>query len=387
MNRLIGSIIIISLFFYGCVADQKIDEIINRFRTEYVGDLREHVFDISYERLGGFSVILRGETDNSEVKIQLLDTLRSHGFQIQDSIIVLPHNVSQTWALIDLSVATMRSKASHTAPVVSQGLMGMPVKILKEDGGWAFIQTPDRYLGWCEKAALCFVDSIRLMEWKKSPRVMITSRSTTIKDVETGKICGDVVAGCLLEEVERDGNKIVVKTPSGIIGYVLKDEVSSFNQKDFPPEVNPQKLKNTALNFIRTPYLWGGTSVHALDCSGFIKTVYRLQGIELARDASLQAGYGQLIPVNKGWAPFQTGDLLFFAPRKGSKKITHVGMYLGDSEFIHEAGKVKINSLDSTRSNFSSFRKLTLVKARRVLQNFDSEGIVPLLEHPWYIEK
>jgi cell wall-associated NlpC family hydrolase len=130
--------------------------------------------------------------------------------------------------------------------------------------------------------------------------------------------------------------------------------------------------------------LWGGTSVRALDCSGFTKTVYQLHGLVLARDASLQARHGEEISLDEGWKNFETGDLLFFAPHEGSKRITHVGLYMGNSEFIHEAGRVKINSLDSTRENYNSLRDHTLIEVRRIKGMEGTKGITPIIQHPWY---
>ena len=382
--NIFGIIISLSVLLWGCAGDRKIDEVISRFQDENVGDLRENVFDISFERVGGKTFILSGEIDDRTLKSALMDTLIANGFYIQDSVVVLPHNVSAPFGIIDLSVATMRSSASHTAPMVSQALMGMPVRVLKEKGGWVYIQTPDRYLGWCEKAAVQFTDSAGWKAWKKAPKVMVTSRCSAIRDKATGNVVGDLVAGCLIEETDHENDKVFVTTPAGITGFVNASDIVPFDEVHFPDSADVQKLKKRALSLLRTPYLWGGTSVHALDCSGFTKTVYRLQGIVLARDASLQAGYGEEIPVDQGFEVFKTGDLLFFAPHRGSDRITHVGLYIGDSEFIHEAGKVKINSLDSTRLNYSHYRANTLVKARRINGCREAEGIVHLLKHPWY---
>lgn len=371
----------------GCKNDQKVEGVVSRFQHEMAGDLRENVFNISYERVARKTYILSGEIDDRNVKTALIDSLVTRGFHIQDSVVVLPYDVRSSHAFIDLSVVTMRSSGSHVAPLVSQALMGMPVRVLKQKGVWAYIQTPDRYLGWCEKSALWFAESKEWEEWKISPRVMITSRYSLIRDVETGDVLGDLVAGCLLEKTGQHDDKIFIKTPGGIEGYVEASDATLFDKSNFPEALDFTKLENTALGLIRTPYLWGGTSVSAMDCSGFTKTVYRQQGIMLARDASLQAMYGEAVPVDEGWEIFKKGDLLFFAPDEGSGRITHVGLYLDNSEFIHEAGKVKINSFDSTHVSYSAYRAKTLVKARRIDGQYSNGGIVHLMDHPWYVKQ
>ncbi|WP_234408927.1 C40 family peptidase [Marinilabilia salmonicolor] len=360
-------------------------KVVGFFQDQKAGDLRENVFDISCERVARSTYIVRGEVDDPDLKNMLLDSLKAEGLHVHDSVRVLPYGVPSTRALIDLSVATMRSSPSHLAPIVSQALMGMPVRVLKQKGGWAFIQTPDHYLGWCDVSALCFISDGEWEEWKQSPRVFVTRRFSEIRDSETGKILGDLVAGCLLEKTGMDKIQIKVKTPGGIEGLVNVNDIKSFDRNHFPEMLDCHDLAATALELIRTPYLWGGTSMGALDCSGFTKTVFRQHGIVLARDASLQAEYGKDLPVDKGWEVFKTGDLLFFSPDEKSDRITHVGIYLESSEFIHEAGKVKINSLDSTRVNYSRFREKTLVKARRIEGQLTDKGIVYLPEHPWYV--
>jgi cell wall-associated NlpC family hydrolase len=109
-----------------------------------------------------------------------------------------------------------------------------------------------------------------------------------------------------------------------------------------------------------------------------------MNGVVLARDASLQVKYGQEIPADKGWQVFETGDLLFFGAQMSPSKVTHVGMYIGDSEYIHSSGRVHINSLDSTRTNFNSFLLNRLRGVRRIIGQVGTNGIIPLVNHPWY---
>ncbi|MGE5679807.1 MAG: C40 family peptidase, partial [Bacillota bacterium] len=75
------------------------------------------------------------------------------------------------------------------------------------------------------------------------------------------------------------------------------------------------------------------------------------------------------------------GDLLFFGTKATpttKEKTTHVGMYIGNGEFIHSSGRVRINSLDRTKENFSEYRYSTFLRAKRVLTSLDKNGIIQL---------
>jgi cell wall-associated NlpC family hydrolase len=97
------------------------------------------------------------------------------------------------------------------------------------------------------------------------------------------------------------------------------------------------EIVKAARNFLGVPYLWGGTSPEAgFDCSGLTMTVYQLNGIDLPRTSGDQFGAGE--NVDKG--DLLKGDLVFFVTAKG-KKVSHVGVYIGDGLFIHAPGKGK----------------------------------------------
>ena len=72
------------------------------------------------------------------------------------------------------------------------------------------------------------------------------------------------------------------------------------------------------------------------------------------------------------------GDLLFFGSKdykSGREKITHVAIYIGNLEFIHASGRVRVNSLDRTKSNFAEGRLKTFIKAKRILTSLGSNGV------------
>ena len=86
---------------------------------------------------------------------------------------------------------------------------------------------------------------------------------------------------------------------------------------------------HTARQYLGVPYVYGGSSPSGFDCSGFVQYVYAQSGISLPRTADVQFTAGT--PVSK--ADLRPGDLVFFA--SDYVNISHVGIYVGDSQMVH----------------------------------------------------
>jgi cell wall-associated NlpC family hydrolase len=119
-----------------------------------------------------------------------------------------------------------------------------------------------------------------------------------------------------------------------------------------PPPSHYGGVVGIAMQYLGTPYVWGGASPGGFDCSGFTMYVYAQVGVSLPHNAAAQYGYGS--PVSRG--DLQPGDLVFF------DGLGHVGLYIGGGNFIHAphtGDVVKISSL-------TGWYAATYVGARRL---------------------
>ncbi len=127
------------------------------------------------------------------------------------------------------------------------------------------------------------------------------------------------------------------------------------------------QIVETALDAMGEPYRWGGTGTEeGFDCSGLVWYAYTTHGISIPRVSRDQARVGRGIAADV--ASLQPGDILLFSNRRGV--VTHVGLYVGDAEFIHAttSGGVRIGTLDRQRADASDGWYLDRwIGARRLL--------------------
>jgi len=352
----------------------KTEQIIETIKELFVPDKRDHIFNITITT-SGKNTVIKGETSHTKVQFAIDSLMKVNEIDFIDSIVFLPNSSveNKPLAIINLSVANLRKSASLSTELISQVLMGQIVKLLKKEGNWYLAQTPDGYFGWIHKYALTTKTEMEIKEWKNSEKLMVTSIYTHVFFEPTlhSEPVTDLVIGNIIKLKTKRGNYYVVELPDGRNGFLKEDKAETY--KDWQAKINatPENIENTAKKFLGVPYMWGGTSAKHLDCSGFTQTVYKLNGIQLKRDASQQVKMGIEIDTTNHFAQMQPGDLLFFgrkATENSKEKASHVGIYIGDTEFIHEAGLVKINSLDSTRKNYNEGRLRTFLRVKRILK-------------------
>jgi len=383
--------LLISMFwlFSGAIADNNDLKIVNRVigsvSSKYAPDKRTAMFEVVPEEMSK-EIILKGKTNLPEAKKMVLDSLSLLEISFRDSIIVLPEQSmgDKIWGLATLSVSNMRAKPDDAAELVSQVLMGTPMKVLDYIEGWYKVQTPDNYIGWMGEKELQRINEAGLELWKKSDRYIFTringNAFNSVKRKRT--VISDLVFGNILVVKGASKGFYQVQFPDGRMGFVKKKDCISW--KDWTDEkLDINAVIHVTFQMMGVAYLWGGASTKAMDCSGLTKIAYFSQGIILARDASQQARYGHH-PDFTDHKNLQSGDLLFFG--RNAQRVTHVGIYLGNDEYINASGYVRINSLDPKDPRFKLTEKKNLVGASRILNSLNTEGIVLVKDHPWYVK-
>jgi hypothetical protein len=271
--------------------------------------------------------------------------------------------------------------------MISQAIMGTPVLILKSEGSWIKIQTPDNYTGWAESSSVQIKSAEELEKWKTASKVIYLENTGWIHDNPSDKsgVISDIVGGSILEKRGESNAFTIIILPDGRKGYVSNQKIMDFNVWEKNTVCNEENIYKTALSYLGIPYLWGGSSAKGADCSGFVQSVFFRNGIILPRDAHLQADHGLNIDISDGYSRLRKGDLLFFGSNiNGTKHVTHVAIYLGNNEYINSSGRVMINSLDPKEETYNSHRMNSFLEVKRIIGVKDDPGVVAVNRHEWY---
>lgn len=345
-------------------------------KARYAPDRRVAVFDVTCVQQAT-QLLVRGDVDQEAARRDVLAALDAAKLgPVLDSIRVLPDRAlaDTPFGIVKVSVGNVRSNPAHSAELATQVMMGMVVKVLKKQGDWYYVQGPDQYLGWLEGAAMHLAKQDGVDAWVNGPRVIMTAYFGVVraKADTTSLPVSDAVPGVLFKNDGAKGKWQAVETPDGRKGFIPRALVADYAKWKTTRNLTANNVETTAKRFIGVPYLWGGTSPKGMDCSGFTKTVFRLNGMELNRDANQQATMGFDVPVADDYAHLKKGDLLFFgrkATAEQPERITHVGIWLEGKQIIHTPGGsgVRIDSFDPAATNYNDGLVKTLVRARRVI--------------------
>lgn len=384
----------LGLFLMSCSTTKTLtynnSDVIKSIKKEFAPDSRVAVFKVKGVRKGK-EIVFSGETTSERAKQMLVEKARTKFKNVNinvDNVELLP-KVSlggEVRGVVRLSACNIRSKPKHSSELSTQAILGTPINILKKENSWFYIQTPDGYLGWVDAAGIMPMNNIEQKNWFESDKVIYTEVFGFVysKPDYNSNTISDIVEGSILKLMGESLDKQfwIVSFPDDRIGYINKK--NALVLKDFlnlNSNYSANDIISSAKELMGIPYLWGGTSAKALDCSGFTKTVYFMHGILLPRDASQQVKVGKVIAIDRSFSKLNKGDLLFFGNKRkdGSDRITHVAIYLGNGKIIHETGAVRIQSLIKGDKDFSEHRLNTLMQVRRIIGVGEDQGVKKLI--------
>lgn len=222
------------------------------------------------------------------------------------------------------------------------------------------------------------MNSEEFKNWHNSQKVIFTKAYGYVYEYMSDELyrIGDIVLGAQLQLIEDAGAFYKVSYPDKRIGYIKKSECELYG--NWVNNLNPSGtlVELYAKDLMGSPYLWGGTSTKGMDCSGFTKTVFLMNGYIIPRDASQQIMAGKDIDPKIEFSNLEKGDLMFFGTKatdSTKQRVTHVGIWLGNEkgEFIHAASRVKMGSIHPASPYYDEGNTKRYLGSRRYLNQKD----------------
>lgn len=229
-------------------------------------------------------------------------------------------------------IAPLLADARIASPLTSQLVAGDVVRLVDGRGDWLRVRGADDYEGWTHVGYLMPCSGSE-STWRISLGCAVRDATGTRRALPFGARIAptaDVLDGAVVDAAERSAR--------------------------FPREA--RAMVDTALTYFGgASYQWGGVTPWGVDCSGLVQRSFAMHGCALPRDAWQQAAATDAVHEDAS-ASHPAGDLLFFSDRE-DRRVTHVGIALGDGRMLHSAllrGGVAIDALGADEPYMARLR-------------------------------
>ena len=264
--------------------------VLNKLEEEKQIEIVSEINGWSYIKTGDISGWVRTESIKSKEVEKKAEEPEKKEEENKDN------NSSQKTGYISTNSVNFRKEANTSAEVITKLSRNAKVTVISEEGNWAQI-TYNGDTGYVSK------------DYVSDKEIEITSRGTTRSSKDTDK-----------QETVKTNETSSASTPVSTNGSISGSNVVAY-----------------AKQYLGSKYVSGGASPKGFDCSGFTTYVYKHFGISLSRTSSGQASNGRAVARSE----LQAGDIICFSNSSSSKRIGHVGIYVGGGQFIHAANSRK----------------------------------------------
>ena len=370
----VRNIIILFGFLFSCdksndVIEQELKVQLDSIKNKFILDDRLAVFEYSFSRNSDHTVVILKTSDANVV-----DYIHDHSelfLNIKLKIDQLPNGTFHpfTYGIVNNSYVNMRLAPKFSSGMAKQVLLGELVLLMEKKANWYRIRCQDGYIGWVPIGGMHLISEDASSKWRASEKIIYTQPTGNAVGSDKASIISNLVFGNVLEMISETEMYFEVGFPDGRRGFIRKDESDYYNDWLATRVPSQQNIISSARSFIGTPYNWGGNTYHGVDCSGYTQSVYYMNGINLPRDADMQSERGVEIDTSDRFNNLNQGDLLFFgqaASDSTKEKISHVSIWLGNGEFIHSQGNVKVGSFNPDDDHYDHTNLKRLVKVKRL---------------------
>lgn len=231
---------------------------------------------------------------------------------------------------VKADVLNLRSEASTASAVRALIYNGSYLIVTGKTGDWYSV-IYDGTEGFVHSA---YVDYAVTLDGKYGTKGIVSGMSVRMRSEAslTATVLGYYNTGAEFDVLGISGEWVKVSTATGLVGYIHSNYINCTSATNAPVSSfgTGEQMVATAKQYLGCPYVWAGNGPNYFDCSGFVNYVYRCYGYSLYRVAQDIYNYDG-VHVDK--ANLRPGDIVCFG--YGPWSITHVGMYIGDGQFIH----------------------------------------------------
>lgn len=201
--------------------------------------------------------------------------------------------------------------------------------------------------------------SINVTFAEESAYVNCNLLNVRVSPTTDSEIVTQLPYGSRLEIIYADLGWYNVRMENGVTGFVFAPYITKAEIIVNNPDGVGEKVASDAHNYLGYSYVYGTSGPNTFDCSGFTSYLYKQYGVTLPRTSYSQGSYGTYVDKSQ----LLPGDIVCFSNRS-DRRINHVGIYVGEGQFIHASTSSRGVVKDSLSS---SYYERNYVTARRVV--------------------